>query len=106
MHMAMECPRCGLRYTADICEVHRRTRHGRQLVRYEISGVLQLGEHKRRIYECVRESVYDGMPKRELYRALRDVFGLAPEDACGMLEELKDALGMYCPDGEHLRRVG
>ncbi|HIH70414.1 hypothetical protein [Methermicoccus shengliensis] len=35
-----------------------------------------------------------------------DVFGLAPDDACGMLEELKDALGMYCPDGEHLRRVG
>lgn len=106
MHMAMQCPRCGLRYTADIYEVYRLTRQGRRLARYEVSGALSLEEHKRRIYECVRESVYDGMPKRELYRALRDVFGLSPDDAWGMLEELKDALGMYCPDGEHLRRVG
>jgi len=34
-----------------------------------VSDALPLGEHKRCIYECVRESVYYGMPKRELCRA-------------------------------------
>ena len=102
----MECPRCGLRYSADICEVHRQTRSGRRVARYDVGGAMPLSELKRRIYEGMRESIYDGIPKQKLCQNLQDVFGLSQDDTEGMLEELKDALGLYCPDGKHLRRVG
>ena len=102
----MQCPRCGLVYSADIGEVHTRTRYGRRITGYKVSGAVPLAELKRRIYEAVRESVYDGIPKQRLCESLQEVFGLAPDDADGMVEELEDALGMYCPDGVHLRMVG
>jgi len=79
---------------------------GYHLTEYASEDAVPLHEYKRQIYEVAREKVYDGMPKSELYRMLTDAFDLSPEDAEGMIEELKDAIGMYCPDGEHLRMVG
>ncbi|MHC1588222.1 MAG: hypothetical protein ACXQS4_03665 [Methermicoccaceae archaeon] len=100
------CPKCGHEYCVCVGEKYERCCGEWHLIGYEFSSYLPLAELKRRIYEGMRESVYDGIPKQKLCQSLQDVFGLSQDDAEGMLEELKDALGLYCPDGEHLRRVG
>lgn len=72
------------------------------MVDVRVQSIGEASSRKARMLKAVAGVLEDGMSKRRLISYFMDEHNLNEEYAYGMLEEVKDAYGMYCPDGAHL----
>ncbi|MDI3488290.1 MAG: hypothetical protein PWR26_1007 [Methanosarcinales archaeon] len=77
----------------------------RDIVDVRVQSIGEARNRKARMLEAVISIIRDGMSKYELIRYFMEEHHLNEEYAYGMVEEVKDAFGLYSPDDTHLYYV-
>lgn len=109
MYIKTACPICKSPLCVDLLTRERMLAEGSfpptETFDIEVMDTCTLQDLARSVISELAGHIYDGIPKTELCRILKDKFRILERYCCDIIQQIKLELGLYCHDGVHLKYV-